>query len=77
MNINTDRIKRLHYMISHASTGTPHQLAERLSVSEATLYRDLQQMRKAGAPITYNSIRQSYVYEKSVKLKIMLFEETP
>ena len=74
MHINIERITRLHYLISHASTGTPEQLALKLSVSEATLYRDLQMMRNAGAPIIYNSIRQSYVYERSVDLKLLSFE---
>jgi len=75
MIINIERINRLHNLIRHASTGNPHQLAEKLSVSEATVYRDIKRMRRAGAPIVFNPQRQSYVYEKSVNLRILIFEE--
>ncbi len=40
--------------------GTPDQLAKKLHVSERTVQRMVQQLRKLGFPITYNRIRCTY-----------------
>ncbi len=56
-------INRLHHLIKNKSTGTPKQLANRISYSERRLYRLLNEMRNYGFPIKYCIHRQSYMYE--------------
>ena len=63
------RTKRLDTLIRRKSTGTPAQLANRLGVSEATIYRYIQELKFMGAPIKYCRERQSYKYEKEFELE--------
>jgi predicted DNA-binding transcriptional regulator YafY len=63
------RTRRLDYLIRRKSTGSPAQLANRLGVSEATIYRYIQELKDMGAPIKYCRERQSYKYEKDYELE--------
>ncbi|HNL37534.1 MAG TPA: HTH domain-containing protein [Saprospiraceae bacterium] len=65
-----NRIKRLHGLIRMKSTGTPRELADRMSVSRATLFRHLDDLRSMGAPIAYEKDRQTYYYEEPFDLKL-------
>lgn len=57
-----DRLKYLDYLIRVKATGKPRQLAQRLYISERTLYEHISLMRQLGAPIKYCKARQSYCY---------------
>ncbi|MDF2191992.1 HTH domain-containing protein [Paraflavitalea sp. CAU 1676] len=57
-----DRLQTLDRLIRIKGTGTPKQLADRLDISERTLYRLIDTMRSLGAPIAYSESRQSYYY---------------
>lgn len=57
-----NRFKTVDFLISTKSTGTPTQLARRLSISERNLYNFLNLMRHLGCPIRYSRYRQTYYY---------------
>ena len=56
------RLQRLDYLIRIKASGTPKQFAQRINVSERTLYRLIDTMRSLGAPIAYCESRSSYYY---------------
>ena len=57
-----DRIETLDRLITIKGTGTPQQLANRLDISESSLYQYLAFMKRMGAPIAYCKYRCSYYY---------------
>ena len=59
-----DRLTRIDYLIRIKGTGTPAQLAERLNVSERTIYDYISFMKSLGCPIKFDSYRESYFYEE-------------
>ena len=60
-----ERIKCLHSLIQREATGTPLQLAEKLNVSVATVYRLIAELRDRGAPILYCKHSQCYKYTEA------------
>ncbi len=62
------RLQRLHLLISRKSTGKPEDLAQRLNVSRATLFRHLEELRAFGAPLEYNKNRETYQYQEPFEL---------
>ena len=58
------RLTRIDYLIRIKGTGTPVQLAEKLGMSERTVYEYLNLMKEFGAPIKFDTYRQSYYYEE-------------
>lgn len=64
-----NKIRRLHFLIQKKATGSPSNLANKLSMSNATLYRYLNELKQDGANIKYNKIRETYYYEKEYVLK--------
>lgn len=58
-----NKLKRIDYLIARKATGSPAMLAEKLEISETTLFEYLSIMRECGAPIKYEKFRQSYYYE--------------
>ena len=65
-----DRIQRIDQMIRLKATGNPKQLAKKLNISERHLYQFLSYMREMGAPITYCSYSESYVYTQNVHFDV-------
>lgn len=59
-------LDRLHHLIRRKGTGTPKDLADRLEVSERTVYNLINILRVLGAEIFYCSFRTSYYYEEEV-----------
>ncbi|MRG45220.1 hypothetical protein GFS24_08845 [Chitinophaga sp. SYP-B3965] len=59
-----ERIKSIDHLIRIRGTGPPQQLARRLNISGASLYRILAFMKDAGAPIRYSKERQTYYYNE-------------
>ncbi len=62
--------KRLNDLIRRKATGTPAQLAHRLGISRATLYRFIRDFKELGAPIKYCTTRQTYYYETFFELDL-------
>ena len=59
-----DRTRRLDALIRKRATGTPEDLARRMGVSPATVYRWLQELKEFGLPVKYCKRRKTYLYEK-------------
>lgn len=68
-----DLIQRLDQLIRQKVTGNPKCLAEKLEISEATLYRVIESMKRMGAPLEFNTQLQSYVYSKDVNFRCGFF----
>ncbi|MBK6620046.1 MAG: helix-turn-helix domain-containing protein [Saprospirales bacterium] len=60
-----ERTKRLDALIRTRATGSPEALARRLGVSQATVYRWLQELKEFGLPVKYCRRRKTYLYEKN------------
>lgn len=67
-----ERLRRIDYLISMMSTGTPQEFADKLGIRRSTLFQSLQEMREMGVDIKYSWIRQSYYYADNRRIKIKL-----
>jgi predicted DNA-binding transcriptional regulator YafY len=65
-----NRLKRIHQLVKLKATGTPHDLARRLEISEPSVYRCLNDLKELGAPVKYCKERQYYIYEQEFDLKL-------
>ena len=62
-------IIRIHELITTRQTGTPKELAEKLELSERTVYNYIAYMREElKAPIVYNTALCNYCYEEDCQL---------
>jgi predicted DNA-binding transcriptional regulator YafY len=58
-----NRLKSLDYFIKSRTTGNARELAEKLEITERSVYNYLNLMKSMGAPIAFSIYRQSYIYE--------------
>lgn len=65
-------LERLDRLISRKGTGKPHELAQRLDVSDRHIYRFIDELRAFGLTIYYDAERCSYCYEGSNSFKLTL-----
>lgn len=70
-----ERFNRLDDLIARKATGTPKELADKLEISESTLYEYLIVMKDLGAPIRYDKLRSTYYYEVNGKFQIKFLED--
>jgi predicted DNA-binding transcriptional regulator YafY len=70
-----DRLARLDHLIRIKGTGTPAQLAERLNLSERSIYDYINFMKGLGCPIKFDSYRESYFYEEEGFFVIAFFSK--
>ena len=62
------RLVNLDKLIQSKCTGTPKDLAEKLNVSESTIYRLLKILREdMGLRLNYSYKQRSYVYKSSAE----------
>ncbi|AEV99029.1 hypothetical protein A4D02_10750 [Niastella koreensis] len=71
-----DRLSRLDHLIRIKGTGTPAQLAERLNLSERSIYDYISFMKGLGCPIKFDSYRESYFYEEDGFFVIAFFSKS-
>lgn len=64
------QLRKLHGMIKLESTGSPKEMARRMSVSERQLYHLLEQLREMEAPIRYNRRVNTYYYAEEFDLLV-------
>ncbi len=57
-----DLLKTLDFYVRTQTTGSPKEFAQKLGVSESTLYRLIDDAIQLGADIKYSSRRESYYY---------------
>ena len=68
-------LERVDRLIRLRATGRPKQLAERLGVSEATVFRMIETMKELEAPVSYDLSIQSYVYSEPIEIKFGYFSK--
>lgn len=68
-------LERVDQLIRLKATGRPKQLAKRLQVSEATIFRMIETMKEMNAPVYYDFNTQSYVYSKLTKFRCGYYVE--
>ena len=62
--VDLEKLNRLDWLISHAATGTPEELARQLDKSPRSVYELIAFLKEEmDAPIVYSKTRESYVYE--------------
>jgi len=71
-----ERLSRIDHLIRIKGTGTPAQLAERLHVSERSIYDYINFMKNMGCPIKFDSFRESYYYEEEGFFIIAFYTKT-
>ena len=65
------KLDRMDNLIRRKETGNTAELAQKLEMSKSSLYELLTFLKDdMRAPISYNSIRQSYVYEYTPKFHL-------
>ena len=68
-------LERVDQLIRLRATGRPKQLARRLEVSEATVFRIIETMKALDAPIYYDLSTQSYCYSEARRFRCGFFLE--
>jgi len=66
INDKLEMIKRIDSLVRRRATGTPSQLAEKLEISERSLFLTLKLMKQLGAPLKYCNFSRNYKYEYRV-----------
>ena len=56
------RLIRLDHLIQYKSTGTPADCAQKIGVSERSLYDYLKLLKDMGAPVKFSRGRRTYYY---------------
>lgn len=69
-------LQRVDHLIRTRATGTPTQLASRLSICERDVYRLIADLRDQGFPIAYDRQADTYYYVEPVKLDICIMVGT-
>ncbi|HMH20726.1 MAG TPA: HTH domain-containing protein [Puia sp.] len=64
------RLKRIDHLIQIKGTGTPAELAEKVGISERSIYEYVGLMKDFGAPIDYSRLRKSYYYKEEGQFTI-------
>lgn len=63
-------IIKIHELILVEFTGNPKNFADKLGISERTIYNYLEYMKtELHAPIIYNSLKKSYCYDGECGLR--------
>ncbi|MBW8323717.1 MAG: bacteriocin [Prolixibacteraceae bacterium] len=68
-------IERIDQLIRLKSTGTPKKFAQRLDISEASLYRLIETIKGMDAPVEFSIRYQSYVYSDEVNFMCGFFRK--
>lgn len=68
------RFKQIDKLIAAKATGTPAEFAEKLDISESTLYEFLKVLKELDAPIEFDGKRNTYYYTCSGRM-VIKFEQ--
>ena len=64
------RLIRLDYLIHLKSTGTPANCANKIGISERSLYDYLKMLKEMGAPIKFSRNQGTYYYNEEGRFLI-------
>jgi DNA-binding Lrp family transcriptional regulator len=56
------KILRINRLIKLRATGSPRELADKLGISERSVYEYISNMKELGAPIAFSYSHNSYIY---------------
>ena len=62
MKVLLQRLIRLDHLIQYKSTGTPADCAQKIGISEGSLYDYLRLLKDMGAPVKFSRGRRTYYY---------------
>ncbi len=65
-------IERIDGLIRRKQTGNAKELADRLGVSERTIFRLISDLRDMGLPVKYSHSSRSYFYDGETPLHIRI-----
>lgn len=68
-----ETLYRLDELIRRKATGNYQDLARRLQISPATLYRYLEDLKSLGAPVLYDRNRKLFYYQEDFNLSHNIF----
>jgi predicted DNA-binding transcriptional regulator YafY len=73
------RLIRLDHLIAHKSTGTPADCAQKIGISERSLFDYLKILKDMGAPVRFSRGRRTYYYSEGGRFHISFLrrEEEP
>lgn len=63
-------LQQIDYLIRTRATGTPKAFADRLDISECSVYRLLERLKSQGLPIAYDKQEHTYYYMEAVKWNV-------
>lgn len=69
------RLIRLDYLIHLKSTGTPANCANKIGISERSLYDYLKILKEMGAPIKFSRNRGTYYYNEEGRFRISFIQK--
>lgn len=69
------RLIRLDYLIHLKSTGTPANCAQKIGISERSLYDYLKILKEMGAPIKFSRNRGTYYYIEDGRFRVSFISE--
>ena len=67
----------MHKLIIHGHTGTPGELAHRLSISRSTLYEIIDELNSRGVEIKYSRNRNTFFYHNDLPLGTLFSIKNP
>jgi biotin operon repressor len=65
-----NKILRINTLVKLRATGSPRELADKLGMSERSVYEYISNMKELGAPIAFSYSHNSYIYYKEGDLVI-------
>ncbi len=70
-----NRLNRIDHLIRIKGTGTPSELAEKIGMSERSMYEYIKLMKDFGCPVSYSRSRKSYYYQEDGSFTIRFVSE--
>lgn len=69
-----NRLKTIDKLIHLETTGSPHQLADKINIKERQMYHYINSLKDLGAKIKFSRSKNSYVYMSDCKL-VLTYEQ--
>ena len=69
------RLSRIDQLIRIKGTGTPSELADKIGISERSMYEYIRLMKDFGAPVLYSRQRKSYYYKQEGRFLISFLSD--
>lgn len=67
-----ERLQRIHSLIENECTGSPYELANKMNVSERSIYNLIEYLRDFEARVAYDRGRKTYYYLNNFSLNLQI-----